>query len=107
MLLVDGNYLSSTSSVQSHILREEQKAQPQIQNNLKGIAGQCLKSHVLLYRPPLRHLPLKKFVNETSFVLLSNSGKLLPSTASDLIGLLFNYHQDNDAQTKSTTYTSE
>lgn len=71
------------------------------------IAGKCLKSHELLYRPPLRHFLLKKLVSEMSFVVLSNSGKLLPSRAGDLIGLLFNCHQDNDAQIKSTTSANE
>lgn len=71
------------------------------------IGRKCLKLHVLLYRPPLRHVLLKKLVNEISFVVLSDSGKLHPSIAGDLIGLLFNYHQDNDAQMKSTTSANE
>lgn len=67
----------------------------------------CKAAHAILDTFQLRHFPLKKLVNEMSFVLLSNSGKLLPSKVGDLIGLLFNYHQDNDAQIKSTISASE
>lgn len=42
------------NSVLSHIFVTEQKAQPWIENIFKMIALKCLKSHVLLSRPPLR-----------------------------------------------------